>query len=376
MPVVPPPSTDAADDPSHHPSGRIPLSIERNMNARALLPTHKPLLDFFRTSLSSFQSSSSSTPFSVICTLAPRPPRDSPAQLLNHRILANPLPSPFPPVVAPPEKLVVLDSSFNPPSAAHLRMASDAVLFELKNAGTDDKEREKVRLLLLLAVKNADKAAKPAPFEQRLAMMWAFARDVRTSLEETEQGGVNIDVALSTQPFFHEKSAAIAASGFYRPGEDRGGKEGDGKEAETEQVVLVGYDTLIRILDPKYYGPSGNETEAGSAGEAPIRKALDPFFKRARLRVTMRTNDEWGGKDEQTAYVERLLKGEELEKIGGDKAWAKRIELVHGRKEGEVVVSSTLAREAAKKKDWNRLEELVPGEVKKWIEREGLYGDA
>ncbi|KAB5513231.1 hypothetical protein GE09DRAFT_1162840 [Coniochaeta sp. 2T2.1] len=375
MPVVPPPSTDAdADaDQSHHPSGRIPLSIERNMNARALLPSHKPLLDFFRTSLSNFQSSSTPS-FSVICTLPPRPPRDSPGQLLNHRILANQLPSPSPPLVTPPQNLVVLDSSFNPPSAAHLRMARDAVLSELKkNGGTakEDKEREKVRLLLLLAVKNADKAAKPAPFEQRLAMMWAFARDVRTSLEETEQGSVNIDVALSTQPFFHEKSAAIDEAEFYKPGEDRGGKEGDGRE--TEQVVLVGYDTLIRILDPKYYGPPGpTETKE----EKPIRKALDPFFKRARLRVTMRTDDEWGSKDEQTAYVERLLQGGELERIGGDKAWARRIELVHGRKEGEVVVSSTLAREAAKNKDWKKLEELVPGEVKKWIEREGLYGDA
>lgn len=232
-----------------------------------------------------------------------------------------------------------------------------------------------VRLVLLLAVKNADKPAKPAAFEQRLAMMWAFARDVRRTLEEDEEGegegagaGVAIDVALSTEPYFHAKSAAIAESEFYKPGDK------DGREPE--QVILAGYDTLIRIFDPKYYGPPGGIAEVSSAGETPIRRALDPFFKRARLRVTMRTDDEWGGKDEQSAYIEKLVHGDELEKIGGSKEWAKRIEVVDGRKEGEPVVSSTLARKAAKAEDWDRLERLVPPEVKKWIEREKLYADA
>jgi nicotinamide-nucleotide adenylyltransferase len=276
---------------------------------------------------------------------------------------------------------VVLDSSFNPPSAAHLSMATDAVLAELKSDQT--REVGRVRLLLLLAVKNADKAAKPAAFEQRLAMMWAFAKDVRRTLEESSgqedtsgNDGVAIDVALSTQPFFHEKSAAIADSEFYKPSHHEEGGKAPGKVREPEQVILAGYDTLIRILHPKYYGSPSESSDASSAGETPIRKALDPFFKRARLRVTLRTDAEWGGKDEQTSYVEKLLHGGELEKIGGSKEWAKRIEIVESRKEGEAVVSSTLAREAAKAQDWSRLEGLVSPEVKKWIEREKLYTDA
>ncbi|KAH8901988.1 Nucleotidylyl transferase [Coniochaeta sp. PMI_546] len=346
------------------------------MNARALLPSHKPLLDFFRNALTSFQSSS--TNFQVVCTLTPRP-RDGPAQLLQHRILATPAPSP--PQGSPPARLVVLDSSFNPPSAAHLRMATDAVLAELKSDQTTEAGR--VRLLLLLAVKNADKAAKPAAFEQRLAMMWAFAKDVRRTLEESSgqedtssSDGVPIDVALSTQPFFHEKSAAIAESEFYKPSSQEEGGKLNRKIEEPEQVILAGYDTLIRIFDPKYYGSPNEAAEVSSAGETPIYKALDPFFKRARLQVTMRTDDEWGSKDEQTSHVERLLHGDELEKIGGSKEWAKRIVIIDSRKEGEPVVSSTLARDAAKAQDWSRLERLVPPEVKKWIEREKLYSDA
>lgn len=248
-------------------------------------------------------------------------------------------------------------------------MAREAVLAELGGQGGAD-----VRLVLLLAVRNADKAAKPAAFEQRLAMMWAFARDVRAALEEARDvGGVAVDVALSTQPFFHDKSAAVAESGFYK-GEEGGGETGTG--TETEQVILAGYDTLIRIFDPKYYGEPSETAQVSGAGETPIQEALGPLFQRARLRVTMRTDDEWGGRDEQAAYVDSLLKGNELEKIGGSREWVGRIEMVEGRKEGEAVVSSTLAREAAKAKDWERLGELVSPEVRKWVEREQLYGDA
>jgi nicotinamide-nucleotide adenylyltransferase len=267
-------------------------------------------------------------------------------------------------------------------------MATEAVLAELES--DDDSSGSSgrgVRLLLLLAVRNADKAAKPAAFEQRLAMMWAFARDVRAELERRsaggdEEGGVPIDVALATQPYFHEKSAAIAESGFYKPttdGEEEGGKAKEDVREQPEQVILAGYDTLIRIFDPKYYGPPAGETAegGGGAGETAMYRALDPLFKRARLRVTMRTDAEWGGKLEQTAYVEELLKGDGLEKIGGSREWARRINIVEGRREGETVISSTLARKAAKDQDWERLEALVPPEVKKWIERgERLYADA
>jgi nicotinamide-nucleotide adenylyltransferase len=246
-------------------------------------------------------------------------------------------------------------------------MARDAVLEELKT----EQGKGAVRLLLLLAIQNADKAVKPAAFEHRLAMMWAFARDVRKSIDQAgpsdEDGAdVAIDVGLTTQPYFHEKSTAIAQSDFYKA-HGEGGKV-DTESNVPEQVILVGYDTLIRILDPKYYG---EPSEDG----APIRKSLDPFFKRAKLRVTMRTDDDWGNKDEQTSYLDSLLKGDGLEKIGGNKEWAGRIEIVDGRKEGEPVVSSTLAREAAKSQNWDRLQELVPAEVKKWIESQKLYAE-
>ena len=147
-----------------------------------------------------------------------------------------------------------------------------------------------------------------------------------------------------------------------------------------EQVILAGYDTLIRIFNPKYYGFPTTPSAQGikhvhdpSREGTPMQQALDPFFARAKLRVTMRTDDEWGGKQEQMAYLESLLSEEGLEKVGGSKGWVGRIEMVEGRKDGEEIVSSTYAREAAEREEWGKLGRLVSPGVGKWIEGERLY---
>lgn len=300
--------------------------------------------------------------------------------------------------------LVVLDSSFNPPTLAHMQMATSA-LRDLRtqqgiaaalrggSAGQRHGLTDDVRLLLLLAVNNADKAAKPATFEERLLMMGAFAGDVQQAWRKLERQAVAqkeeathvntqaqedeatlpVDIGLTTHPYFHDKSAAIAASPEYDFAPAQTGSEG---EPHTSQIFLAGYDTLIRIFTPKYY--TSPVPEAGidppQPNKTPMQIALDPFFARAQLRVTMRTDADWGGREDQLGYVERIMHGKELEEVGGRKEWARRVELVEGMS-GEVeggAVSSTLAREAVKAGDWGRLRELVPGGVASLIEREAV----
>jgi nicotinamide-nucleotide adenylyltransferase len=230
----------------------------------------------------------------------------------------------------------------------------------------------------LLSVNNADKGAKPAAFDKRLAMMWAFARDVQRSLQEnsgdeqasSEVETLSVDLGLSTVPYFHEKSAVLAEGDFYDGERDMGGR------AETEQVFLVGYDTLIRIFNPKYYGPLDSEGQVSNSGSPPIRKALDPFFTRARLRVTMRTGDEWGGADEQTAYLEGLFRAGGLSNMGGSTDWDSRIQMVEEPKLGDSdAISSTYARAAAKDRDSGKLDLMVTSEVRWRIEQESLYSE-
>ncbi|KAK4149434.1 hypothetical protein C8A00DRAFT_18874 [Chaetomidium leptoderma] len=340
----------------------------------------RSVADFFTRALSSFQSSRSK--LQIICTAA--------APALPHPGGADHGQQPVPlPPSRRPRTVLVLDSSFNPPTRAHLRMATSAIR-DLAHTERGQKLDTSLRLLLLLSVNNADKGTKPAAFDKRLAMMWAFARDVqhslRTGSEEAElasgegPGGysaeeaLSVDIGLATLPYFHDKSAALAEGGFYNDGD---APENDGIMGEkTEQVFLVGFDTLIRIFNPKYYGPPLESTAqlAGPAEEVtPMQQSLDPFLARAKLRVTMRTGDEWGGADEQTGYLEDLLRADGLGKVGGNKDWGSRIDVVEGRKVGADIISSTHARAAAKDRDPKRLDLMVTPGVRWWIEQEGLY---
>lgn len=312
----------------------------------------RQILDFFRNSLDQFQQSNSS--FAVIATL-----RRAGSRTQRHDAASDdfpiPIPAPAEPV-ASPRRLIVLDSSFNPPTRAHMRMADSTIRSLTKETDND------ARLLLLLAVKNADKAPKPASFAHRLAMMWACAVDLQADqTQENEARNVPIDVGLTTHPFFHDKSTEIAASAFY--GGSPPGEQGP------EQVFLAGYDTLIRIFNPKYFtAPSPDP----ASEMTPMQAALDPFFARARLRITMRPDDEWGSRADQLVYIDGLGN---LEESGGRGSWAERVEMVEGRSKEETIVSSTAARRAAKKGEWNTLGEFVGPCVRTWIEEEGLYAD-
>lgn len=268
---------------------------------------------------------------------------------------------------------MVLDSSFNPPTLAHQRMALSA-LADQQQQQQRHAPRES-RVLLLLAINNADKAPKPAAFPQRLAMMYVFAQDLlsaarsqRVHHEATETGSSTgngeeqdaVDIAVTTEPYFHSKSHAIATSDFYAAPASSGtvGKE----TTKMEQLYLTGFDTLIRIFDAKYYP---NDT---------MQQALDPFLSESRLRVTMRTDADWGSAADQRSYLEGLQDGK-LEAMGGKREWADKVEMVKGRADGqgEDVISSTKVRGAVQKEDWLALRQLVSDGVSEWVKMQGLY---
>lgn len=324
------------------------------------------LLGYFAQSLASFQDSQDA--FRVVCTL----PADAAG--------AGPS-TPVPPtLVRPPEpvrRLVILDSSFNPPTVAHMQMALSA-------AGAY--EGGATRVLLLLSVRNADKGVQPASFPHRLAMMYVFAADLswrvrRHQQTDTDTGtdptsgtaagrGVEVDLGLSTLPYFSDKCEAIAKSGHYSASR--------GTSSPMEQIYLAGYDTLIRIFDPKYYAAPPAPTDPAEDGSDPgasgsMQSALGPFFDKARLRITIRRGDEWGGETAQRRHLKELADGG-LAEVGGRAEWAGRVELVENS--GEGVVSSTLVRRAAREADRAALRRMLCSGVMDWVLDEKLYTDA
>lgn len=245
----------------------------------------------------------------------------------------------IPPSLAgrPTSTLYILDSSFNPPTLAHLGMCLSAIRNDRKK--TQDERKGVKRLLLLLATKNADKPAVPAAFDQRLAMMGCLAEDLRRALkegmektkregneesleqedagkgdalkaEQTSDSGdadVIIDVGVTKEALFVAKARAIEQSGAYASANSL-------KSGVIEQVHLTGFDSLIRLVDAKYYP----DKSLGS---------LKELFDSHRVVVTMR---EPPPKAEQVHFYKGLEGGSQWEAKGWENEWCGKIELVEG----------------------------------------------
>jgi len=227
--------------------------------------------------------------------------------------------------------LLVLDFSANPPSLAHFQIALSSV-----------PTNNTCRLLLLLATQNADKAPKPAAFSDRLAMMSIFASEL-VSAPSLTPGQLVVEIGIIKHARFLDKSTELEK---YYP---------------DEQVFLIGYDTLIRLLDTKYY---------------PTAYTLGPlaaFFEKNRIKCTYRLDDGWGIREEQDAYLKALEDGEK-DKEGAKREWATRVEMVQNRTRAPV--SSTKVREAVRNGEHELLDRYVTKGVKRWIiERKLYYGD-
>ncbi|OAG07339.1 uncharacterized protein CC84DRAFT_1088062 [Paraphaeosphaeria sporulosa] len=291
------------------------------------ISTLRSLLPSLQSSLETFNASPSK--FHVVRTINPSPTQ--------------------------PRTLYILDSSFNPPSRAHLSLATSALNNRLQG------EENPARLLLLFSTHNADKAPSPASFVQRIALMTVFAEDVLRNLQGSSSASedtknVSIDIGLTKEPYYTDKSVAIAAEApeIYA--------------SKPIHVHLVGYDTLIRLCNPKYY-----------AEYKPPLSALKPFFDAGhKLRVTQRPYDkndssskEFGTVEDQEKYLQNIKDGA-LEKDGFEAGWGENIDMVEGTGMG---ISSTRVRKEAKDGNWDEVGRLCTEGVTAWIREEVLYAE-
>jgi nicotinamide-nucleotide adenylyltransferase len=301
---------------------------------------YKSLPAHLSTALKDFQSSSST--FRLLQTIHP------------HNL--TPQPATPPTKEEPqtqPKTLLILDSSFNPPSIAHQNLATTALH---KTSTSISSTPGPHRLLLLFSTMNADKAPSAAPFAQRLTLMTIFAVDLLKSLQSHPQAQdytiPAIDIGITTAPYYSDKSAAVTDSP-------------EGRKwypSKPQHIHLLGFDTLTRFFAPKYY-----------QSFSPPLSALAPYFEAGHgLRATLRPDDAYGSEAEQRAFVQNLADGG-LEAEGGKKEWAERVELVGATPKAGV--SSTVIRKAAKAGEWDVVGELCTEGVAGWVREEGLYED-
>ncbi|KAF2721449.1 Nucleotidylyl transferase [Polychaeton citri CBS 116435] len=245
-----------------------------------------------------------------------------------------------------PKTLIILDSSFNPPSIAHQTLAESA----LKKSNSD-RFTGPIRLLLLFSTMNADKAPSAASFDQRLAMMTIFAEDILENMKDDSSNYpiVPIDIGVTTAPYYTDKSTAIQSEGSaIYPDHPR-------------HVHLIGFDTLTRFFAAKYYRDKFS----------PPFSALNPYFDAGHsLRATLRPDDDFGSVDSQKAFLAKLENGE-MNQDGAKKEWAKQVELVPPSPKAGV--SSTKIRKAAKAGRFNEVQDLCTPGVAEWVRSEKTY---
>ena len=184
--------------------------------------------------------------------------------------------------------------------------------------------------------------------------MTIFAVDLLSSLQSRPDSASylapQIDIGVTTAPYYTDKSAAISDSA-------------EGREwypSNPRHIHLLGFDTLTRFFAPKYY-----------QSFSPPLSALEPYFAAGHgLRATLRPDDAYGSEEEQRGFVRRLAEGE-MEGEGGKREWAEQVELVEATPKAGV--SSTVVRRAAKAGEWGTVGELCTEGVAEWVREERLY---
>lgn len=175
--------------------------------------------------------------------------------------------------------LLVLDSSFNPPHSAHHNLIKRAMKHY---------HGRSLHVLLLLSVNNADKSPKPATFDKRMEMMCLMANIL-------EKENVSTSVAITTYAKFVDKDNVLRRE-FFNTG---------------LISYLVGFDTIVRILDPKYYLPQS------------LSDALGEFMHSTNFFCLTRNSDQ--EIEKQVRYCSDISRG--LYEPTIPRAWGKKIQI-------------------------------------------------
>ncbi|KAF3929847.1 hypothetical protein ABW19_dt0201981 [Dactylella cylindrospora] len=203
----------------------------------------KPLLPSFREAIAALKESPAAN-FRLIKSFPPRTTSASNA------------------AVSAKKTVCILDSSFNPPTKAHMHLAIQALQkYTPKDASPSTSPTPE--LLLLLATSNADKAEAPAPYDQRIAMMCLLAEEIREVYSQ-ETGGLSpppqVGVGITPHARFVDKCV------------DLGTFEGYRKE-DTRQVWILGHDTLTRPGDE--FGSEEVQKEYSESLDSRVVERLD-----------------------------------------------------------------------------------------------------
>lgn len=224
---------------------------------------------------------------------------------------------------SPPQHISVLDSSFNPPTLAHLSLA----LIPPALVEEDIISPRHIAHLLLLSVRNADKGLKPGDpsLPQRLQMMILLAEEMENRLSAASvSNSPMLAVATIDEPTFVGKSTKLLQ--YFR------GVYPDAVEAQLPRLTFVlGFDTIIRLFNPKYYGSDDG-----------MIASLDTFFLKDHSSVMCARRRSGGSSLDSTTENEIAFL-----QLGGVRRYVELgAVMIFGIDSTEAAMSSTLVRQS------------------------------
>lgn len=221
------------------------------------------------------------------------------------------------------ESVLVLDSSFNPPTLAHAKLLSDSLTRSVLHEG----QRANLsfdRVLCLLSVDNADKGhISPETARHRLQMM-------KLVLDALPNNLCPLEIGLTNCSRFVEKAEMLSKRRQY-------------------PFFIVGYDTLIRIFNPKYYSGSWDF----------MNRALEHLFSLASIICQERAEGENETLSDSSAFLRDLLESGKVKNFGS--------------KIYTLPPSPDLARISSTKVREQGCEEALLPSVRGYIQKNALY---
>lgn len=202
--------------------------------------------------------------------------------------------------------LLILDASFNPPHRAHYAIAALAAAHLTKTNVKLDRQTSEhsdsnncsegnssgsnitsLNLLLSYSARNADKGIASVQDQQRRSeMMKLFAdyffsnskhpESTTNNKNQTPEFHWNASIAKSSYPRFVDKCKSVV-----------NWRQSLNNYHDTQQIIfLMGFDTLVRLLDPKYY------VDVTDSSRSNIVEQLDYFFKHAQVLALPRGEED------------------------------------------------------------------------------------
>eukprot|EP00521_Asterionellopsis_glacialis_P012834 CAMPEP_0195308164 /NCGR_PEP_ID=MMETSP0707-20130614/38083_1 /TAXON_ID=33640 /ORGANISM="Asterionellopsis glacialis, Strain CCMP134" /LENGTH=356 /DNA_ID=CAMNT_0040372423 /DNA_START=863 /DNA_END=1933 /DNA_ORIENTATION=- len=149
-----------------------------------------------------------------------------------------------------PRQTLVFPGSFNPPHQGHLALAQAAVQAMKKQQQDSSTTNDNFSVLFEMSLTNADKPAMdPQVASERLETFFQLEKECDTNIQMPTDWGV----LLTSAPLFSEKVDAIQREQYTGESPSSSSSEND---SDNKLVFIIGTDTLVRILNPKYYGNS------------------------------------------------------------------------------------------------------------------------